>query len=93
MATSGVAAQHRIFMANDPPRELQGLVAVVGFRGADCPFEDFAGERRCCRDLEGRNQFASGFQSADTFVLGTDIGATAARNRSAGPGCRPDQAA
>ena len=62
-------------MANDPPGELEGLVAVVGFRRTQRAIEDFAGKCRRGHLLELLDQFAGRDQAAGAFFFGTDIGA------------------
>ncbi len=69
-----LAAQHCILVANDPPGELEGLVAIVGFRRTQRAIEDFAGKCRGGRLLECLDQFAGRFQPAGAFIFGTDIG-------------------
>lgn len=39
------AAQYRILMSYDPPRQLERLVAIVGFGCAERTIQDFARER------------------------------------------------
>ena len=68
------AAQHGIFVADDPPRELEGLIAVVCLGCAHGTIEHIARERRCGRLLERRDQFARGDEAVAALLLRADIG-------------------
>jgi hypothetical protein len=68
------AADDRILMADDPPRQLEGLIAIVSLGRAQHAIENLASERGCGRFLESGDEFSGGLQPVDAFVLGADVG-------------------
>lgn len=68
------ASQYRILMTDDPPRELQRLVAIVGLGQGQCAIQDLACQSRGGDGLEIRDQLPRGDKAARTFVVVADIG-------------------
>ena len=87
------ASQHRILMANDPPRELQCLVAIVDLGSGKRAIQDFACQYGGGRGLEVGDQLPRGDKALRGARRRRRYRRIAMRNRCAEPGCRPGPAA
>ena len=93
LAVSVCAAEHCVLVANDPPRELQGLIAVVGFRGTQRAIEDFARQADVVASLNAAISSRAATRPAGPLVLGADIGRLQGEIDASRRSCRPGRAA